>query len=47
VLKTWRHSAPAERWRILLNAAEAPEAPEARVLAFIETMAAEVGASVL
>lgn len=40
--KTWRHSAPTERRRILLKAADALEA---RTPAFIEAMAAEVGAS--
>jgi acyl-CoA reductase-like NAD-dependent aldehyde dehydrogenase len=42
--KEWRKSAPSERRRILLNAADTLEAhtPE-----FIETMAAEVGASAL
>ena len=40
--KTWRHSAPSERRRILLKAADALEA---RTPAFIEAMAAEVGAS--
>lgn len=42
--KTWRHSAPSERRRILLKAADALEA---RMPAFIEAMAAEVGASAL
>jgi acyl-CoA reductase-like NAD-dependent aldehyde dehydrogenase len=42
--KSWRHSAPSERRRILLKAAEALEA---RTPAFIEAMAAEVGASAL
>ncbi len=40
--KTWRHSPPSERRRILLKAADALEA---RTPAFIEAMAAEVGAS--
>ncbi len=40
--KSWRHSAPSERRRILLKAADALEA---RTPAFIEAMAAEVGAS--
>jgi acyl-CoA reductase-like NAD-dependent aldehyde dehydrogenase len=40
--KTWRHTAPSERRRILLKAADALEA---RTPAFIEAMAAEVGAS--
>ena len=42
--KTWRHSTPSDRRRILLKAADALEAktPE-----FIETMAAEIGASAL
>jgi salicylaldehyde dehydrogenase len=40
--KSWRHSAPTERRRILLKAADALEA---RMPAFIEAMAAEVGAS--
>ncbi|QRR32467.1 aldehyde dehydrogenase [Hydrogenophaga sp. YM1] len=42
--KTWRHSAPSERRRILLKAADALEA---KTPAFIEAMAAEVGASAL
>lgn len=42
--KSWRHSAPSERRRILLKAAEALEA---RTPAFIEAMAAEVSASAL
>jgi len=42
--KAWRHSAPSERRRILLKAADALEA---RTPAFIEAMAAEVGASAL
>ena len=42
--KTWRHSAPSERRRILLKSADALEA---RAPAFIEAMAAEVGASAL
>jgi acyl-CoA reductase-like NAD-dependent aldehyde dehydrogenase len=42
--KFWRHSAPSERRRILLKAADALEA---RTPAFIEAMAAEVGASAL
>ena len=42
--KSWRHSAPTERRRILLKAADALEA---RMPAFIESMAAEVGASAL
>jgi acyl-CoA reductase-like NAD-dependent aldehyde dehydrogenase len=41
---TWRHSPPSERRRILLKAADALEA---RTPAFIEAMAAEVGASQL
>jgi salicylaldehyde dehydrogenase len=41
---TWRNSAPSERRRILLKAADALEA---RTPAFIEAMAAEVGASQL
>lgn len=41
---TWRNSPPSERRRILLKAAEALEA---RTPAFIEAMAAEVGASQL
>lgn len=40
--KTWRHSAPSERRRILLKAADALEA---RTPAFTEAMSAEVGAS--
>lgn len=40
--KSWRHTAPSERRRILLKAADALEA---RTPAFIEAMAAEVGAS--
>lgn len=42
--KTWRKSSPSERRRIMLKAADALEA---RTPAFIETMAAEVGASAL
>lgn len=42
--KSWRNSAPSERRRVLLKAADALEA---RTPAFIETMAAEVGASSL
>ena len=42
--KTWRHTSPTERRRVLLKAADALEA---RTPAFIETMAAEVGASAL
>jgi len=42
--KQWRHSAPSERRRILLKAADALEA---RTPEFIETMAAEVGAAAL
>jgi acyl-CoA reductase-like NAD-dependent aldehyde dehydrogenase len=41
---TWRHSPPSERRRVLLKAADALEA---RTPAFIEAMAAEVGASQL
>lgn len=42
--KTWRNAPPTERRRILLKAADALEA---RMPAFIEAMAAEVGASAL
>ncbi|WP_066269944.1 aldehyde dehydrogenase [Hydrogenophaga palleronii] len=42
--KIWRKSSPSERRRIMLKAADALEA---RTPAFIETMAAEVGASAL
>ena len=42
--QTWRHSAPSERRRILLKAADALEA---KTPAFIEAMAAEVGAAAL
>ncbi|MFM2119279.1 MAG: hypothetical protein RL722_747, partial [Pseudomonadota bacterium] len=42
--KSWRHTAPSERRRLLLKAADALEA---RTPAFIEAMAAEVGASAL
>jgi salicylaldehyde dehydrogenase len=42
--KQWRQSAPSERRRILLKAADALEA---RTPEFIETMAAEVGAAAL
>ena len=42
--QSWRHSAPSERRRLLLKAADALEA---RTPAFIEAMAAEVGASAL
>ena len=42
--KTWRHSPPSERRRILLKAADALEA---RTSDFIQAMAAEVGASAL
>lgn len=42
--RTWRHSAPSERRRILLKAADALEA---KTPAFIEAMAAEVGAAAL
>jgi len=42
--KTWRHTAPSERRRLLLKAADALEA---RTPQFIEAMAAEVGASAL
>jgi acyl-CoA reductase-like NAD-dependent aldehyde dehydrogenase len=42
--KSWRHAAPTGRRRILLKAADALEA---RTAAFIEAMAAEVGASAL
>ena len=42
--KTWRRSAPSERRRVLLKAADALEARTPR---FIEAMAAEVGASAL
>lgn len=42
--KTWRKSAPSERRRILLKAADALEA---RTPEFIEVMATEVGASAL
>lgn len=40
--KTWRHSSPTERRRVLLKAADVLEA---KMPEFIETMAAEVGAS--
>ncbi len=42
--RTWRHTAPSERRRLLLKAADALEA---RTPAFIAAMAAEVGASAL
>jgi acyl-CoA reductase-like NAD-dependent aldehyde dehydrogenase len=42
--KTWRHSSPSERRRILLKTADALEA---RMPQFIEAMAGEVGASAL
>ncbi|RZL95579.1 MAG: aldehyde dehydrogenase [Variovorax sp.] len=42
--KTWRHSPPSERRRILLKAADVLEA---RTQEFIETMAAEVGSPAL
>jgi acyl-CoA reductase-like NAD-dependent aldehyde dehydrogenase len=42
--KSWRNSSPTERRRVLLKAADALEA---RMPEFIETMAAEVGASAL
>lgn len=42
--RSWRHSAPSERRRVLLKAADVLEAKTPR---FIEVMAAEVGASAL